>query len=75
MPAPQPPRWTVVSQTETVDQDAGGSFVPGVRVVVRTRAGDQVSVFVPLAEYRPDRVRELIEARVATLEAVRGLEG
>ncbi len=75
MPAPNPPRWTVVSQTETVDQDAGGAFVPGVRVTVRTAAGDQASVFVPLTDYRPERVRELIEARVATLEAVRGLTG
>lgn len=70
---PTLPAWSVTTQTETMGLGPNGLATKGVSVGFSTPDGTVGSVFVPEAQYNPDNVRALIVARVATLEAVKGL--
>lgn len=67
--------WTVTSQREDFQPGPNGQLVQGVVVSFTTAAGVQGSVFVPNAEYVPDRVRAYIAARAAAMDAVSRLTG
>lgn len=70
------PAWTVVSQKEATSMNAAGQLVAGVQIYFQvTDSGVQQSVFVPYPEYTPDRVREIINARVANIVAIHNLGG
>lgn len=69
------PLWEVTSQQETVDLAANGSYVNGVRISFRTRSGALGSVFVPSADYQPDRVRALLDGRAGDMETVHNMTG
>lgn len=71
----QAPLWTVTSQQETVDLASNGNYVAGTRITFRTRSGALGAVFVPTAEYTPDSVRRLLQARAADMEAVHNMTG
>lgn len=75
-PSSQQPGWRVVQQIETIGQRADGQYVPGVRVSFEvTPSGSQASVFVPTAEYTPERVAQLVTERARQLVGVSGLSG
>lgn len=70
-----PPAWTVTQQQETTDVGPAGGYVAGVRVTFRTAGNVVGSVFVPEADYTPDRVKAAIAAKAAAMAAVGALEG
>lgn len=67
------PSFAITGQIETVDLGPAGAYVQGVKVTFRTASGAIASVFVPDAQLTATHVRELIEAKAATLEAIAGL--
>ena len=67
--------WEVTGQQETTGMNDAGQFVPGVRVSFRLKDGAAGSVFVPEAQYSPDRVAALVAVRAAKMLAVSGLRG
>lgn len=69
------PAWGNVKQLETVGQTESGSFVEGVKVTFTTRAGVTGSIFVPRSEYTTDHVRDLINAKAATIDEISALSG
>jgi hypothetical protein len=69
----QLPAWSVTTQSEGMGIGANGLATRGVTVGFTTPDGTAGSVFVPESQYNADNVRALIVARVATLEAVKGL--
>lgn len=62
--------FTVTGQIQTQSVLPGGSVVDGFEVTFTTTDGTVGRVFVPLTEYGPERVRELIEDVVQRVEAV-----
>lgn len=73
VPATQAPTWRVTGQFPTTRPTAGGRLVAGVTVQFVTGSGVSGSVFVPEAMYTPERVKQLIAAKVAPIEAVSSL--
>lgn len=65
--------WTINTQRQTQVLSGGGGFVPSVEVGFTTGAGVVGSVIVPLAQYTPDQVAALVDARAAQLDAIVGL--
>lgn len=65
--------YTITGQVPDYGPDQRGQYGPGVVVHFQTPSGDMGSLFVPNAEYNVERVAELVGAKVATMEAVRGL--
>lgn len=66
--------WQVTGQA--ADQftfDGAGNPVSGYRVSFITGAGQKGSVFVPEEHYTPDKVRTLIAAQAARMDAVAAL--
>lgn len=72
---PEVPLWTVTSQQESVDLASNGTYVQGTRITFRTRSGAMGSVFVAPGDYTPERVRALLQARAADMEAVHLMSG
>lgn len=64
--------WTITSQVQG-QQLVGTAFVQGVTVSFTTTAGNQGSVFVPLAGYTIDTVSAAVSARAAQLDAISNL--
>lgn len=66
--------WKVTGQQE---QDAviNGNVVPSMVVSFLTREGVAASVSVPLQQYTPDKVAQLIAERATIVDAVHQLEG
>lgn len=74
--APTSARWTIAYQRETTQQAPQGGFVQGVQIgFTTTRDGVTQSVFVPYNQYTPDRIKQIINSRVDTIEAVHSLQG
>jgi hypothetical protein len=71
-PAGGPP-WSVVSVTETTDQDATGRYAKGKAVTFQLGSGAMGTVFVPNANWTPDTVKALINQAAANLHAVTNL--
>lgn len=71
---PGPSGWKVTGQQETTRVTPGGDLENGVTVRFTTGHGVAGSVFVPDYAY-PDKVREMVAARVAALDAVSGMSG
>lgn len=69
------PAWTVVDQRADMQLGPTGSFVAGMTVSFRTRAGVVGSVFVPQTDYTVDKVRELVDGQAAVIDAVHALSG
>lgn len=70
------PAWTITSQIPTVDLDAAGKAVRGVRVgYVITATGVSDTVFLPLARYNPDTVKAAVAEAVKNHNAVSQLQG
>lgn len=67
------PAWTVISQAETMGITPTGAAGSGIKVTFRLADGTTGSVFVPDAQYTAENVRAAILARVAVLQAVKGL--
>lgn len=74
--APASPAWTIEYQTPTVDLDASGRAVRGVRVGYMIYAsGVKDSVFVPQARYNADTVKAAVQAAVDNHNAITKLQG
>ena len=72
--APTPPTGHVVSQVEVDGQNQAGQWVKGVNVTgVIDATGTTFTVFVPLAQYTPELVRQMLADRAAQVAAVHGL--
>lgn len=54
---------------------ADGKAVTGMRVSFKTGKGVIADINVPWPDYHPDKVRELIAARVSLLDGVHNLKG
>jgi len=67
--------WKVTNQTPATALGADAKAQTGMRVYFQTGKGVSADIFVPWAEYNPERVRELVAARVATIDAVHSLSG
>lgn len=66
--------WQVVGQAPASKVNPSGTDVQeGYDVTFVTGQGHTGTVFVPLSQYRPDRVKELIAARAAMLDQVGSL--
>lgn len=65
--------YTITAQRQTTIIDNGGQLVGVMEVKFRTPAGVVGMVDVPLKEYTVDKVRQLVEERVSTIEAVHAL--
>lgn len=65
--------WQVVAQRQTTDLAPDGRFVDVVEVTFTTQSGTAGTVRVAEQDYTPDRVRELIQARVDVINAVHQL--
>lgn len=69
----QPPAttsWTFDNQVETLQPSPTGGVTSGWKVTFVTGDGHTGSVFVPDAQYSPDVVKRLIDAKVATMAQV-----
>lgn len=75
MPGASGGAWTVISQREDFQAGPSGNLTAGVVVTFTTASGITGSVFVPNADYQPEKVRALIAARAASMEAVHKLTG
>ena len=71
--ANQPTSWEVTSQYEDTDVSVPGRLTQGYRVTFRTGQGHTGTVFIPLAQYRPDAVRAAVASQAALLDAVGNL--
>lgn len=69
------PAWNVTGQTEQMQPLANGTYVPGVSISFVTRGGHSSSVFVPQAQYTPDFVRDAINTKAQTVDAIGALSG
>lgn len=69
------PGWSVVTDVETTDLTPGGTPAKGRRITFQTTNGATGSVFVTDAQYTPDVVRPLIQAKVDAITAIKGLTG
>lgn len=70
------PVWTIEGQIPTVDLDASGRPIRGVRVsylIYATQVRD--SVFIPQARYNPDTVKAAVAEAVKNHNAVSQLQG
>ena len=73
--AEQPTQWTITTQQEGSRPNATGQYVEGVTIGFQTINGLTGTVFVPNTQYNPQAVKDLINARVAAMQAVQGLKG
>lgn len=73
--AEREPAWTITTQVETFDVGPTGTFVQGIRVGFRTVTGAIGSVFLPSDQYTVERVRSLVAARAAAMDATAALTG
>lgn len=64
----------ITGQIETVMPGPSGRFEPVIRVSFRTPSGAIGSVDVPVASFSVDAVREAVQQRAATMEAVANLQ-
>lgn len=69
------PAWRVTGQVEDTRVGPDGRVETGVKVLFRTAAGVDGSVFVVNAQYNAASVLAAISERVAVLDAVSGLTG
>lgn len=69
------PTWRVTGQQPVSGQDARGQYVPGVRVLFQLSTGESGEVFVPNADFNPERVRVAVQAAARTLLGVSNLSG
>lgn len=67
--------WTITSQREDFRDDGTGSYVDGIKVTFRTGKGQIGSVFVPMRDYVPATVRQLVAAQAARMDQVSDLVG
>lgn len=65
--------FTILSQRPTTAQDAGGNFVKVMEVRFKTATGVIADIEVPLTQYGPDRVRELVTEYAARIDTVQSL--
>ncbi|MGH3180330.1 MAG: hypothetical protein ACRDOE_00245 [Streptosporangiaceae bacterium] len=73
-PAP-PAAWRITAQREVNRLNASGQYVSGVLLTFQTAGGLIGTAFVPDAQYTAERVKNLVNDRVAAMEAVQGLQG
>lgn len=69
------PAWRVTGQQTATRADPAGRFVHGVVVSFTTAAGHSGEVFAPDAVYTPDRVRAMVAAAAAQMDAIGSLQG
>lgn len=67
--------WNVTGQREDFRADENGDYGNGIVVSFMTNKGNRGSVFVPMKDYQPQRVRELVAAKAAQMDAVSDLTG
>jgi hypothetical protein len=63
----------VVSQQPRSGPGPHGNFVAGYEVMIRTEAGHTGTLFVPADQYGPEKVKPLLAALAARLDAVGSL--
>lgn len=77
MDGPQAPAqhasWTVTGQMESTEFDQQGRIQKGYTVAFQTGQGHSGTVFVPQAQYNPDMVRQLVQARADLMDQVGSL--
>lgn len=64
------PEYTVLSQRQSEEMTSDSRFVDVINVTVESPLGHVFTLKVPLREYEPETVRELIRERIAVLDAV-----
>ena len=67
--------WTVTAQHEDTQVLANGKVAHGVVVTFATAGGHTGTVFIPDADYTPDKARGLIAARAALMDTIGKLAG
>ena len=65
--------WRVVSQQETSEPGANGTYTKGVLVYFLLSSGANGSVFIPDAQYSIDNVKAAVAARAAQIASVGAL--
>ena len=65
--------WHVVSQRQTTQLSAGGTFQDVMEVTFLTASGTTGSVVIPLTNFGPAAVQSAIAARVEAIDAVHAL--
>lgn len=71
-PAPST-SWQVTGQQEAQSFNAQNQLVGGVRIMFTTGAGHSGTVFVPMAQYTPDYVRQVVSQQAALMDQVGSL--
>lgn len=67
--------WHVTAQNEGMGRLPTGQFAQGVNISFLTSNGMSGNVFVPNADYTPEKVRQAIHDRVSMMHSVGGLTG
>lgn len=70
-----PVSWHVSGQTQTMGRNAHGQWVTGFEVNFTLSNGTAGSVFVPMGDYNPDRVSQLIRERAGLMHSAGRLSG
>lgn len=65
--------WSIVAQQQTTDLTPDGRFQEVMRITFQTTEGVTGTLTVPISEYNPQHVQELISARAAAIKAVHNL--
>lgn len=73
MTEPQQATWAVQSQQQRTQVNTAGQVQDGYQVTFLTGGGHTGSVFVPMAKYTVDNVRQAVQAQANLLDAVGGL--
>ena len=66
-------KYEVIGQRQTTIMDSAGQLVSVMEVKFRTEAGVVGVVDVPISKYSVDHVRQMIEDRAKTIDAVHAL--
>lgn len=62
--------YEVLTQRQTIGRLPDDTFGPVMRVTVKTAGGVVLAVDVPAADYVPDKVRALIDEKVAHADEI-----
>ncbi len=67
--------WTIEYQQPATEINGAGRAVKGMRIGFVTGRGVHADVFSSWADYSPENVRAMIQAKVSQIDAVHALQG
>lgn len=67
--------YRIVNQLQTVDFTPGGQFLDVMEVTFEIPSGAQGTVKIPLRDFQPEAVAQVVNERAATMQRIEELTG